>query len=123
MGSTLSCPEDQLTLTTSGSLFNAPNASYTCPPFQLEIGGGVGPFSLLALNDSIVTLLPTNPIAATVKYVGTSAVVRSIDFPSNTDYWAAGSKIDFYVVDKLGSSAITASVLVAEFDPAKCHIE
>ncbi|KAL8277695.1 hypothetical protein RQP46_009968 [Phenoliferia psychrophenolica] len=112
-----------LSLATSGTLFHAPNASYTCPPFQLIIGGGVGPWTLFALNDSILPLHIANPLAAAVKHIGTSAFVRSVDFPSSAYNWEAGSSIDFFVVDQASSTAITGPVTVLAFDQTKCKIE
>ncbi|KAL8277697.1 hypothetical protein RQP46_009970 [Phenoliferia psychrophenolica] len=111
----------QLSLTTSGTLFHTPCAEYTCPPFQLDIHDGNGPFKLFSLVNLISPSDATNATAATVNtYKATDK--RTIDFTSGGD-WTVGTVVNYRVEDQSNTTVTTSSFIVQEFDASKCRIE
>lgn len=105
-------------LTTSGSLYQA-NSTYTCPAFHLTVTGGIGPWMLYTLNASTLPLHITDPTAAAIEYIGRKTSPGDASYSSSVT-WAAGTVLDFFVVDQAGATAITKSIEVLALDTAQC---
>ncbi|KAL8283108.1 hypothetical protein RQP46_005886 [Phenoliferia psychrophenolica] len=104
-------------LTSSGSLYQANSSIYTAV-------GNAGILRFYALNETLRTSMPTNPLDAAIKPFGEYMDWERngvFDIASTAVDWPVGMEVSFLVIDGAGYKATSAPIQVQSFDATKCQ--